>query len=213
VSFSELNLLPILPGFFRQFPEITVDLILRDEPLDLIDHRIDLALQLGPISLPSSYRVSPLAKMVSRVVATPKYLSQAAELTDPEDLVQHACLLLDMPGFGDQWFYRQDDRSLSRSVQVSGPLRTSNAIALKAMTLQHVGLSLQADWIVGKELATGELVDVFPKLDWSASLFDNTMFVILPPGSHIPRRTNSFVEYLRQAFKYGPVWSGYDKRP
>ncbi len=213
VSFSELNVVPLLPGFFQTHPGIEVDLILSDEPLDLMAHRIDLAIRLGPIQLSGSHRVSLLAQMVSRVVATPTYLAGHPKLNSPDDLASHPCLLLDMPGFGGQWFYRAGEGHPIESVLVSGPLRTSNAIALKQLTLAHAGLSLQADWMVGKELASGELVDVFPRHEWTASFFGNAMFTVLPPGSRMPRKTKAFVDYLRHAFRSGPIWSVFGRLP
>lgn len=213
VSFSELNVLPLLPGFFQAHPGVEIDLILSDEPLDLLAHRIDIALRLGPIQLASSHRVSSLAQMVSRVVATPTYLQRNDPISQPSDVAHHPCLLLDMPGFGGQWFYRASETGPIETVNIAGPLRTSNAIALKQMTLSHVGLSLQADWMVGKELASGDLVDVFPSYEWTASFFGNAMFVVLPPGSRMPRKTKVFLDYLRHAFRSGPIWSVFGRLP
>ncbi|MEM8884654.1 MAG: LysR family transcriptional regulator [Planctomycetota bacterium] len=205
VSFAQLNVVPLLPAFLERYPGLRVDLRLTDALLDLVEERIDLALRLGPLA-DSTYIGRRLAPMRSHVCASPAYLERHGHPATPEELAQHHCLLLDMPGFGRRWHFRDRDGASSQ-VDVSGSLTTSNAIALKQCALDGAGVILQGDWIVGRELRDGTLIDLFPDLEATASSFDNAIWVLRPAQTHVPAKVNVFLAYLLDAFARGAPWS------
>src|SRR5438067_65764 len=43
VPFGEAALLPLVPAFLERYPEISLDIVLTDEVIDLIEHRTDVA--------------------------------------------------------------------------------------------------------------------------------------------------------------------------
>ncbi len=98
VSFSQLNLVPLLPELAERYPELFFDLVLTDAALELLEERIDVALRLGP--LPASGLVAhELVPMITRVCASPAYLERYGHPGAPSELASHNCLLLNMPGF------------------------------------------------------------------------------------------------------------------
>ncbi|MEM1180328.1 MAG: LysR family transcriptional regulator, partial [Acidobacteriota bacterium] len=136
VSFALQNVVPLLPEFAALYPKLRFDLRLTDALLDLVDERIDVAIRLGPLQ--DSRLISRrLAPMRSVIAASPAYLDAHGRPESPADLVDHECLLLDMPGFSPRWRLRSADGELE--VPVSGRLRTSNAIALKNCALAGMG--------------------------------------------------------------------------
>lgn len=205
VSFGQLNIVPLLPEFLRLHPELELELIMGDRPLDLLEERIDLALRLGPLEAgeAGSQKLSP---MEGRVCATPEYLQQHGRPLSPAGLAHHPCLTLHMPGFGETWHF-QDQHGHGETVQVRGPVRTSNALALKTLALSHLGIILQARWIVGKELASGELVDLFPEHQVSAADFaDPAVWLVYPTRSYLPLKVQVLVNFLKKAFLQGSPW-------
>ena len=207
VSFSLLNLLPILPEFMHLYPEIQLDLLLTDALLDLVENRIDVAIRLGPLS-DSSYLARKLSPMRSHVCASPAYLDLFGKPGHPQDLSQHNCLLLDMPGFGSRWYFRKRTGSgATIHVDVSGRLITSNAIAIKQFAVYGIGIILQGEWIVGRELADGTLIDLFPGYETTASYFDNAAWILRPPRLHETAKVRVFLDFLQDRFTSGPPWA------
>ncbi|MEM7049535.1 MAG: LysR family transcriptional regulator [Acidobacteriota bacterium] len=212
VSFSQLNLLPLLPDFLATYPGLRLDLQLSDATPDLVEHGIDVALRLGPLS-DSSYLARRLAVMRSHVCASPSYLERRGKPPTPAELAEHDCLLLDMPGFGNRWRFRET-RGRELHVDVEGPLKTSNAIALKQCALGGAGIILQGDWIIGRELAEGSLIDLFPDLEATASYFDNAIWTLRPRRAHEPAKVRAFLDFLHRAFAAGAPWaSGGEQAP
>ena len=208
VSFSQLNIVPLLPEFMAAYPGVRLDLQLTDALLELVENRIDVAVRLGPLD-DSSYLCRKLAPMRSRICASPAYLAERGRPARPEDLVEHACLLLDMPGFGNRWLYRSLDPKGPEAghVDVGGRLNTSNAMTLKQLALDGAGVVLQGDWIVGRELLDGRLIDLFPDLEVTASYFDNAAWTLRPARSHEPAKVRVFLDFLHQRFAAGPPWT------
>jgi DNA-binding transcriptional LysR family regulator len=205
VSFAQLNVVPLLAGFLARHPGVRLDLRLDDAPLDLVEQRIDLAIRLGPLA-DSSYVSKRLATMRSRVCASRGYLARRGTPVSPFDLKGHECLLLDMPGFSSNWRFRAANGA-EQAVAVSGPLRTSNAVALKECAIAGAGVILQGEWIVGREIAEGALVDLFPRHEATATTFDNAAWTLRPQRPHVPTKVAAFQSFLEEAFADGPPWA------
>ncbi|MEM1202455.1 MAG: LysR family transcriptional regulator [Acidobacteriota bacterium] len=205
VSFAQLNLVPLLPELSRRYPDLRFDLELIDAAPDLLEARIDVALRLGPLA-DSGLIARRLAPMVARACASPAYLERRGRPRVPSDLAQHDCLLLDMPGFGDRWSFRDPDGVVTE-VRVPGRLHTSNAVALKQCAVGGMGVILQGRWIVGRELQDGRLVDLFPDHEATAATFEApAIWVIYPSRSYLPLKVRVFLDFLDESFAAGPPW-------
>jgi len=205
VSFAQLNLVPLLPELAQLYPELSLDLVLTDAALDLVEERIDVALRLGPLA-DSGLIARKLASMVPKTCASPGYLERRGLPRRPSDLAEHDCLLLDMPGFSDTWRFR-DREGKTTDVRVSSRLRTSNAVALKQCALGDMGVILQGRWIVGQELNDGRLIDLFPDHQVTAASFDApAIWLLYPSRSYLPLKVRVLIEFLQRKFEHGSPW-------
>ncbi|MGE0255357.1 MAG: LysR family transcriptional regulator [Alphaproteobacteria bacterium] len=204
VSFAQLNIVDLLPEFAAAYPELSLDLLLTDATVDLVTERVDVALRMGPLA-DSSLVAHRLAPLVMRACASPAYLARRGRPAGPAELAGHDCLVLAMPGFGSRWRFRAMDGSVEE-VSVTARVTTSNGVALKRFALAGMGVSLQSRWTGGRELRTGELVDLFPDFEATASSFDNAMWVIYPSRAYLPLKVRAFVDFLKDKFRNGPPW-------
>lgn len=204
VSFAQLNITPLLAEFALRYPELNYELVLTDTVLDMITEHVDVAIRIGPLA-DSSMICHRLAAMDMRVCATPQYLSTYGHPKKPEDLTQHHCLQLTLPGFTrSNW--RFTDKKTSREIAVKETLRTSNAIALKQCALNHMGIILQATWSVGRELREGTLLDLFPHYTVTSAMSEAAAWAIYPSRNYTPQKVKLFIEFLKEKFKDGAPW-------
>lgn len=201
VSFGLRWLLPRLPPWLAKHPRLKLDLRLSDATVDLVDERVDVAIRLGPLS-PSSYIARSLLPMRGRACASPGYLRTHGRPKSPADLAGHACLVLDMPAFGDVWQFK-DRRGGVSSVSVPCRMQSSNALALRDLAIAGAGIVLQADWIIAPDIASGALVDLFPQHEATASYFGNAAWLLRPQTRTVSRRTHEFWEHLLQCVRDG----------
>src|SRR6476661_8158941 len=91
LSFGTRWVAPLLPAFFRRYPDIAVDLHLTDAHTDLIGEGFDAALRIAVLE--DSSLVARLIAPVRRFpVASPAYIASHGRPQHPRDLSLHRCL-------------------------------------------------------------------------------------------------------------------------
>src|ERR1700736_2674052 len=91
LSFGTRWVAPMLPEFFRRYPDIAVDLHLTDAQTDLIGDGFDAALRIAVLE-DSSLVARQIAPVRRFVVASPTYIARYGRPQHPHDLVGHQCL-------------------------------------------------------------------------------------------------------------------------
>jgi DNA-binding transcriptional LysR family regulator len=196
VSFGHQCIVPVLPEFAVQYPDLTVDLLLTDTVVDLLIDRIDVAVRLGPL-LDSTLIAERLMPTCYWVCASPAYLNQADPLTQPSDLQHHNCLLFPLAGFRSRWIFKDPQGELSE-VAVSGRMIISSAMALQQCALAGMGLALLPNWLVSEDLRTGRLVNVFPNYAVTATDFNTAAWLVYPSRAYVPRKVRVLIDFLKQ---------------
>ncbi|TXH85568.1 MAG: LysR family transcriptional regulator [Rhizobium sp.] len=154
-GFGRLQIVPLLPEFHERFPDISLDLIVADRFVDLVEEGIDLAIRIANLS-DSSLIARRIGFSYRATVATPAYLATAGVPTDPTDLNHHACVLYTFQRSPNPWFYQTPEGVLE--FQPSGRFRATDAENVRAGILSGLGIAQAPRWLFSKELASGELV-------------------------------------------------------
>ena len=194
MSFGLREIAPALPEFFAHYPQVSVDLHLSDETVDLIGEGFDMALRIA--ALPdSSLLARRLCAVPRALVASPAYLKAHGTPKHPRELSDHVCLGYAYLPAPDVWRFR-NGRARKSSVRPSGPLRANNADALMPALLAGFGLAVQPEFLIRDELANGKLIAVMT--EWS--LPEIALHLVLPPGGPRPARVEALAEFLRKRF-------------
>jgi DNA-binding transcriptional LysR family regulator len=194
MSFGLREVAPALPDFFAACPDVSVDLHLSDEVVDLIGEGFDMALRIA--ALPdSSLLARRLAPMPRLLVAAPDYLQRRGRPKHPRDLLTHACLGYAYLPTPDVWRFshRAGEEFV---VRTAGPLRANNADALMPALLAGHGLAVQPDFLVRADIDAGRLEVVLP--NWS--LPEIALHLVLPPGGPRPARIEAFADFVTRRF-------------
>lgn len=195
VTFGLTRLLPLLPALRAAHPALALDLLLTDATVDLIAERIDVAIRLGP-SVDSSLIGRRLMTTRYRVCASPEYLRRHGAPVLPQELAQRDCLRFPLPGYRTRWKFRDRTGGLGE-VDVHGSVVISNGLALLRAALDGLGPVLLPDWLIGEHLAHGDLVDLFPDHDVTATEFDTAAWLLYPSRSYMPLKLRAFIEFLQ----------------
>ena len=100
VGFGECVMLPLIPQFIAQFPDIDLELELTERVVDLVDENIDIAIRSG--QLPDSTLISKrLALNNFLLCASPNYLAQHGKPKTPNDLANFDCIRYSYSGWKD----------------------------------------------------------------------------------------------------------------
>ena len=196
VAFGQLWLLPHIAQFRQQYPELRLELLLTDIPLDLVRDRIDLAIRLGP-RMKGDFERIQLFETRYRVCASPAYLAKCPPIRVPEDLSEHDCLRFTLPGFRSQWTIR-DRQGAVKPIAIDGAIACSNALALRQLTLAGSGPTLLADWAIFSDLETGQLQEILPQYEVTATTFSTAAWLLYPSRTFLPHKVRVMLDFLQQ---------------
>jgi DNA-binding transcriptional LysR family regulator len=200
MSFGLEHVAPALPDFLSTYPAISIDLHLSDQVVDLVGGGFDLALRIAALS-DSSMVARRLCQVRRLLVGTPGYFARHGRPSHPRELSRHACLGYAYLPSGDTWrFARSGEES---AVTVTGPLLANNADALMPSLRAGIGIALQPEFVVWRDLAEGRLEAVMT--DWSAP--PTALNIVSPAGRPRPSRVAVLIEFLvRQFSEYAAPW-------
>jgi DNA-binding transcriptional LysR family regulator len=200
VAFGQICIVPLLGDFRSRYPALSLDLILTDTNLDLINEHIDVAIRLGP-RLDVGYVGSKLFATRYRVCASPAYIASRGAPTQPRQLAAHKCVVFDLPGFRDRWLFR-DPECHTIDVPIGSDLKVSSALAVRQCALDGLGPVLIGHWNVDADLGDGRLVDLFPGYDVTATDFETAAWIIYPSRTYLPAKARAFIDFVRRRLRH-----------
>jgi len=200
MSFGRLHVAPAIPDFLERYPDIHVDMTMEDRVVDLIEGRYDLAIRVG--TLPDSTLVArKLAPSSTVLCASPEYVKKHGEPHTPEELLDRNCLLYAYFSEANEWtFVRDTERT---SIRVSGSYQVNNSEALRDAVMQGSGVSRIPTFIVGPDIAKGDLVRLLD--DYVMPSQD--IYAVWPERRHLPAKVRVFIDYLTERIGGAqPIW-------
>ncbi len=181
---------PIVPLFLAAHPLMGIDLQLSNRYVDLIEEGYDLALRVGTLAADSRLVVRRLASTRRVLVASPAYLERRGKPRTPQQLTEHACLVLDAGPRPRRWELQRGRMQLA--VDVTGPLHSNNSFVLLTACKSDSGIGLLPASVATADVRTGELMRVLTA--WSSA--EQGIYAVYPTARFIPAKVRAFVEFV-----------------
>lgn len=199
MSFGYRHVAPALAEFLDAHPDITIDMVLNDRVVDLLDEGFDAAVRIArlPDSALIARKLAPL-KLVT--CATPDYWQSHGVPTTPQNLQDHNCLIYSYLAKEDEWPFHGPEGKCS--VKVAGNIRANNGDALRAAALHHAGVIVIPTFIVSDELKSGQLQPVLQ--DYMET--DLAIYAVYPHNRYLSAKVRVFVDFLVERFGPEPYW-------
>lgn len=190
---------PILARFRRDYPGITLDLMLDDTVVDLVAQGFDAAIRVGEVIERDmvAVRLGPELRQVA--VASPDYLARHGQPQAPRDLLRHDCILWRWRGQPTPyaWEFCEDGRWFS--VSVDGPLIVDRREFSVAAAVEGLGIAFAIEQVVAPWIADGRLVPLLEQ--WSAPF--PGFFLCYPQQRHMAPALRAFIDVLRDSVGQG----------
>jgi LysR family transcriptional regulator, transcriptional activator for dmlA len=204
LGFGRAWVAPALARFQAAHPGVELQLHLSEDLPDLERERFDAAVWLRRPQQ-GALLSRKLASNRRIVVGAPSYLKRHGTPLQPQDLMQHQCLVVrehvDRPALWRlDWLQR---RGPAQAVRVHGALSSNSGETVRDWALAGCGLMLRSLWDVHEHLAAGRLVHVLPDY---AMLDADIHFITPPRGASLaaPKRLRLLQEHLVREFEQPP---------
>ena len=183
VPFGHHFLLPLVPEFLAQHPEVTLDIVLTDEVVDILEQRTDVAVRAGPLKS-SSLVARKLGSTRMLIVGAPAYLARHGMPAMPQALLGHNRLGANYVRTRSGWPLRDAGEELV--VPLSGNAQASDGEALRRLAVAGLGLARLAAFQVREDIAAGRLIPVLEA--YNPGDLEEVHAVYVGQGGYLPLR-------------------------
>ena len=190
---AQYTLLPKMPTFGRDFPNVAVEISVDDSLVDFISAGYDAGVRPSEVLDPDmiAVRIDHGARLA--YVAAPSYLAEAGTPDSPGDLLHHRCVnyRFDRSGELYRWPFNQNGEQVL--VDVPSPLVFNDSNMLVSAALKGCGIAcLTEDQALG-HVAAGRLIRLFE--GQSPQLPANYLYY--SGRRHVPAPLRVLIEALR----------------
>lgn len=198
-GFGRQILMPLIPQFLERYPQIALDLSLDARVVNLVGEGFDVG--IGSRVDPDSRLVArPLYPMQMVLAASPGYLAQHGTPQDPDDLLQHNCLLHRNPATGRSVKWPLHRHGEAKTLELHGRLVASRPEMLLDAALAGLGIVCLARWYAEHHFAQGTLLPVLAEC-WPQP----TQLWLYYASADLPPRVRVWVEFLLEHFHSRPA--------
>ena len=192
--FARLVLAPRLPDFLARYPDLSLEVIVRDTPGDLVAEGVDVAVRFGAVGPPD---LVARKLMETRIVAiaAPSYLKRHGTPRRPQDLTRHECLLFRDPATGKPFDWEFHRKGQVVEVTVPGRVLFNDLATKLAACVAGQGIAQSVAFGLEPYLASRQLVQVLP--DWAEETYALYSY---HPSRHLPpAKVRAFLDFVKDS--------------
>ena len=169
-------LMPLIKPFRERYPEMTLSLVSSETFINLIERKVDVAIRAGTLT-DSSLRARPLFTSYRKIIA---------------------CLGFTEPVSLNTWPVACHDGQLH---EITCGLSSNSGETLKQLCLEGNGIACLSDYMIDKEIAAGQLVELMAdkrlpvEMPFSAVYYSDRA---------VSTRIRAFIDFLSEHIKTAP---------
>src|SRR5476649_1073554 len=185
IGFGRLHVSPVMSAYLKRYPEVSGELRLSDQMINLVEDGVDLAVRIGHLA-DSSLVARSVGDMRRIVVASKDYLKQRGEPKVPADIAGH-----DTIQFGaSDWHFVEEGREVR--VPCAPRFITNSADAAIWHAEQGGGLTRVMAYQAAEAIKGGRLKIVLAKFE-QAPL---PIHIVYPTSRLMSAKVRTFVDLV-----------------
>ncbi|SJZ79967.1 LysR family transcriptional regulator [Consotaella salsifontis] len=185
-----------LVDFCSAYPDISLDVDLNDNFVDLLEEGFDVAIRMTRLA-DSTFIARRLASLDFAICAAPALIARVGRPNHPSDLAGLPAVVDTNSRFKSSWAFRDPTTGDSLPVAIAGQFSANSPVAVKAAVLGGLGFALSPEFVVRDDVKAGRLVTVLD--DFMPR--EAGIYAVFPHRRHMPARVRLFVDFLAGWFK------------
>ncbi len=193
-DFGVNHLSPVLDQFLKDYPEITINMVLNNRYVELISEGFDMAVRIGELE-DSTLRARKLTETTKRMVCAPSYVERYGRPEKIDDLNAHKLLHYSNQAAANVWKITAPSGE-KRQVRTSGWLTVNDGQSLLNAAIAGLGIAYLPAYLYAPAMDAGEVVDAMPQLP-----IDRLgVYAVYPPGRFTQPKVRAFIDFLVSQF-------------
>jgi DNA-binding transcriptional LysR family regulator len=195
IVYGSRAIIPALPSFLKRYPDLRVEITMRDERQNLVSAGVDIAIRMGSLE-DSTFGAKKIASMERLLVASPSYLAERGTPELPEELIEHDTILHELSIPEKSTLVLRKD-GVSQTVTLRGKLKIDAAPGVLAAALAGLGIANVTTLMSEQELRDGKLV----RLMSDYQLEPLNAYAVFPSGPKPSTKVQALVTHLISALE------------
>lgn len=193
IVYGSRAIIPALPSFLERYPDLRVEITMRDERQNLVSAGVDMAVRMGALE-DSTFGARQIAIVERLLVASPSYLARRGTPRTPEQLTDHDTILHEL-GFPEKSTLKLLKEGIPHVVTLRGKFKIDAAPGVLAAALAGLGIANVTTIMSEQELLKGKLVRLLPEYE----LEPLKAFAVFPSGPRPSTKVQALVTHLISA--------------
>jgi DNA-binding transcriptional LysR family regulator len=194
--FAQRKLAPVLAAYQRAYPNVTVDLVLADRTVDLIEEEFDLGIlperRVNGVSLVSRH----LTNTDFYVCAAPSYIAEHGAPRHPLELAEHAYLAFRTEHSSEEvTFHGADGAPIV--VHPKPGFMCNNIGMVRESALAGMGIATLSAYLVDDDIRTGRLQRIMPEFH----LADREFRIVYSTRKFQSLKVKAFIDLAVEHFR------------
>ncbi len=185
------HIAPAVAEFLVKYADLSVDMVLQGSHGDLIDEGIDLAIFLGDLQ-DTSLIARKIASSPLVVCGSPGYFSRRGIPQQPEELIEHSCLVNWAIHPRDKWQFQGEKGEIV--IKVSGRMQANVADPIRIAAARGLGLVMLPTYIVGRDIQKGLLQVVLREYQPQPL----AIHAVYPHRKYLSAKVRTFLDFLQE---------------
>ncbi|WP_417663305.1 LysR family transcriptional regulator [Pseudomonas sp.] len=198
VMFGELYLIPLITAYLQQHPQVTINALLVDRLVNVVEEGMDVAIRIGQLP-DTSLQVVKVGQIRPVVCAAPSFLNRIGRPTEPKEVLRMPVVMSSASNLLTNWHFK-----VGKSVVTLHPharlVVSSNQAAINAARMGW-GLTRVLSYQVAELVAKGELEIVLDEFETTAL----PVHIVYQGGGRVPAKVRTFVDYCASQFLADPT--------
>lgn len=194
-TFADADIGQCLIDFSAAHPGISLEIILDDRFIDLVDEGFDMGIRITRLQ-DSGMIARKLAPFSVIPVASPDFVKTHGPISHPNDISKLPCLIDTNNRDHGTWRFREPNGE-AINMAVKSRLEVNSPLAIMRAAELGLGIAILPDFVARTPIKEGRLVPLLQEF-----LTNNSgIYAIYPERRYLPAKVRTLVDYLSQWFK------------
>jgi LysR family transcriptional regulator for bpeEF and oprC len=201
-AFTHLLFFPALPDFLARYPELSLDVVVTDRAVNLVEEGIDCAVRAVALPDDSTLVARRVGAGMRITCAAPAYLAARGTPRCEADLAGHECVAFVSPSSGrtQDWLFARDGGQTCYTP--AGRLRVTSLEAAAAAAMAGIGVAQVPEPLILPALDSGALQPLL--LDCVAPA--PSMMVVYPGNRYLSAKVRVFADFVADLYPAEGWW-------
>jgi LysR family transcriptional regulator for bpeEF and oprC len=192
----------LLPRFLERHPELTVDLVVTDRAVDMVEEGIDCAVRAVPLADDSTLVARRIAQVYRITCASPAYLEAHGTPQSIAELEKHNCIRFISPSTGRTTDWRFEKAGAAVDFTPRGNFGVTSLEGAVVAAAAGIGIAQVSDVLAMPQLRSGALQPIL--IDWAVP--GPSLSVVYPSGRYLSAKVKAFTDFVAEVYPMAGWW-------